>query len=208
MFDWERVFLVKPDGTELALLATNENGKLVTMIKDGGTNIFIKNVFHLGPAWTPKDLFMIPDAAASGNGVDEAVGMATNDFGQIIAMVKDSATNTFLYNAFFLNRDWTAVGIADIPDIAGGGQREFMLLGQNNCTGESLVQIKDSATNVFIRNVKILTTDHFPLALEAVTVNGQPAAAALGYDPNAVTFLVQVKNATNGAFIRNLNFFQ
>jgi hypothetical protein len=146
---------------ELGLLATNQAGQIVVMVKDAGTNAFIKNVFYLNSNWSPIGALAVPDFASSNAG-EVGLGAVNNDSGQIIFMVKDSGTNAFINNVFPLGSNWEASSGVIVPDDDGNGASELVALGVSKISGKIVIQVRDTASGAFIRNLSPLGSNWTP----------------------------------------------
>lgn len=146
---------------ELGLLATNAQGQIVVMVKDAGTNVFIKNVFFLSSSWSALGALSIPGFA--GSSADEiGLGAVNLGSGRIVVMVKDAGTNAFLNNVFPLSSNWDLISGLVVADETGNGASELVALGVNKVSGKIVVQVRDAATNNFIRNLSPLGSNWTP----------------------------------------------
>jgi hypothetical protein len=207
---WEPLQLLAIDnldanpGPELAVLATNDAGQIVSMVKDATTNTFIRNVFFLNSNWYPIQAVVLKDF--SGNAASEigllAQNMATN---QVVFTVKDAATNTFLNNVFPLGSGWEPIKAIAIPDENANGAEEIAVLGVSGESGKLIIQVRDSSSGEFLRNVSVLGSNWRPLDIVHVPGVGGPSG---GFSVLAIrkvdnVAVVQTIDALDGSVISN-----
>jgi hypothetical protein len=146
---------------ELGLLATNAEGQIIVTVKDAGTNAFIRNVFFLNANWSVLGAGSVPDFADSAAG--ELVLAASNkSSGQLVMMLKDGGTNTFLNNVFPLGSNWQMRAGLLIPDETGNDVAEVAVLGTNNDSGKIVIQVRDTGSGSFLRNLSVLGSNWTP----------------------------------------------
>jgi len=180
-------------------------GELAVQVRDGLSGAFIKNVFFLGDAWDPLQIFVVPDL--DGNPGPEIGLLATNSStGQIVVSIKDAATNTFVSNVFFLNSNWEPVNAIVIPDFDTNAGPEIGLLATNRTTGQIVFMAKDAATNAFIQNSFYLSSDWTPVQAAYVPdpAHGGPVVAVLAQNNTFGKIATMLKDVSNNGFVRNL----
>lgn len=181
------------------------NGELAVQIRDGLSGAFIKNVFFLGEAWDPLQIFVVPDL--DGNPGPEIGLLATNSTtGQIVVSIKDAATNTFVSNVFFLNSNWEPVNAIVIPDFDANPGPEIGLLAANRTTSQIVFMVKDASTNSFIQNSFYLSSDWTPVQAAYVPDAGHagPVVAVLAQNDTFGKIATMLKDVSNNGFVRNL----
>ena len=192
-------------GPELGVLATNDAGQIVVMLKDAKTNTFIKNVFFLNANWEPIQAIVLDDI--SENGAQEIGLLAKNkNSGQLVVMVKDAATNTFLNNVFPLGSGWDPVKVLALPDENANGSQELAVLGVNEATGKLVVQVRDSLTGQFLRNLEPLGSNWDPKDLVVLPDigGGIPGLSVLATRKSDDLPVVQTIEAISGDLITNV----
>jgi uncharacterized FlaG/YvyC family protein len=192
-------------GSEIGVLATNEVGQIAVMIKDAKTNTFIKNVFFLNANWEPIQAIILDDI--SENGAQEIGLLAKNkDSGQLVVMVKDAATNTFINNVFPLGAGWEPIKVVALPDENANGSQELALLGVNEATGKLVVQVRDSLTGQFLRNLEPLGSNWDPtdMVVLADIGGGVPGLSVLAIRKSDDLPVVQTIEAVSGDLVSNV----
>jgi len=191
-------------GQEVGVLATNDAGQIVVMVKDAKTNSFIKNVFFLNANWRPVQALVLPDF--SGNGADEIALLAQNrNSGQLVVAVKDSATNTFLGNVFPLGAGWAPYRLAMLPDENGNSAAELALLAGNLATGKLVVQVLDSGTGEVLRDFAPLGSNWTPRGMVTIPdVDGQPGLSILAVRKSDGLRVLQTVKAGSGELVSNM----
>ena len=188
---------------ELGLLATNAQGKIIVMVKDAGTNQFIRNVFFLNSNWSALGGLSIPSFA--GSGADE-IGLAAVNLGsgKNIVMVKDSGTNAFLNNVFPLSSNWELIGGAIVEDETGNGASEVAALGVTKVYGKIIIQVRDGATGVFIRNLSPLGSNWTPNNMLAYGSGAGQRFVVLAVRKSDQLPVVQTIEAVSGDLVSNV----
>ena len=190
---------------DLAVLGTNvSTGEIAVQIRDAVTGGFVKNAFFLNPTWTARQLLVLDNFDA--NPGEEVGVLATNEAGQIVVMVKDAKTNSFAKNVFFLNANWEPVQALEVYEFNGIRVPWIGLLAQNKVSGQIVFMIKDAPTNQFLVNVFPLGSGWKPLKAALLPdENGNGLElAVLGTNKSTGKLIVQVRDSSNGEFLRNL----
>ena len=192
--------------SEYAVLGQKSStGEIAAQVRSGGDGAFIRYVFFLNSAWGPLQLLALPDFAGAGS--PELGLLATNPAGQIVVMVKDASTNEFIKNVFYLNSNWTPTGALAIANYAGSVSSEIGVNASNTISGQKVLMIKDSETNGFIGNVFPLSANWDVVSgvmMPDETGNGVQEYAALGSAKTTGKILIQVRDAADGSFVRNV----
>lgn len=192
-------------GSELGVLATNATGQIAVMIKDASTNAFIRNVFFLNANWELIHAVMVPDR--NGNAAGELALLARNkNSGQVVAMIKDAATNTFLNNVFPFGAGWKPIKMVAMPDQNGNGMPELAVLALNLETGKPVIQIRDSMSGEFVRNLPALGSNWTPRDMLLVPDIGAGIAglAVFGVRKLDALPVVQTVRSDSGALVSNV----
>jgi hypothetical protein len=137
---------------EVGLLARNmTSGMLVIMLKDSGSNAFLKNVFPFGSGWLPIKVVALPDENA--NQAVELATLAVNGLsGKLVIQVRDALTGQFLRNLYPLGSNWEPQDIVAVEDI-GGGTPGLVLLAIRRIDGVAVVQTIDATTGDLVSNI-------------------------------------------------------
>jgi hypothetical protein len=192
-------------GPEIGVLAVNDiTGEIVVSVKDAASNAFIGNVFFLNANWDPISAIVIPGFDA--NTGDEIGVLAVNrSTGQIVVMVKDMLSNTFIKNAFYLNSNWTPVSSVFVPNAAHAGP-VVAVLASNNGTGQIVTMLKDVSDNTFVRNLFHLGSSWTPQFLDVVPAitTADDEVAVLGVNASDKP-VVQNKDAGTNTFVSNVS---
>ena len=173
------------------------------MVKDAGTNGFIKNVFYLNANWEAQDALAVPSFDA--NAASE-IGLAAvnSGSGQIVLMVKDSAGNTFLNNVFPLSSNFDLRSGALLPDETGNGASEYAAMGTNQGSGKIIIQLRDASTGVFIRNVSPLGSNWNPGNFLAYDLTAGRRFVVLAQRKSDGVLVIQAIDAASGALQYNV----
>jgi hypothetical protein len=189
---------------ELGVLATNDTGQIAAMVKDAGTNGFIKNVFFLNANWTP--LKAVPLAAEGTDGPRVALLAANNNSGQLVVMVKEAASNTFLENLFPFGSAWMPEDIVAVEDQNGNGYSEIAVLAINESSGKPVIQLRDSDNGSFVRNINPLGSNWRVTQM----VNAGDADGDTGDDLSVIGVrksdrleVIQTLRASDGSLVSN-----
>jgi hypothetical protein len=190
---------------DIAVLAVNRNtGEIVAQIRESSTGAFIKNNFFLNAAWRPLDIVALEGFDL--NPGPELAVLATTPEGQIVAAVKDAASNGFIRNVFYLNANWEPVDFVAIDNLPSQVEPVLALLARNRSTGKIVTMIKNASSNSFVKNVFHLSnafTPHAVAVLEDIDANPGPEIAVIG-TAGSGKIIVQLKDAETNTFIRNL----
>ncbi len=190
---------------DIAVLAVNRNtGEIVAQIRESSTGAFIKNNFFLNAAWRPLDIVALE--GFDPNPGPELAVLATTAEGQIVAAVKDAASNGFIRNVFYLNANWEPVDFVAIDSLPSQAEPVLALLARNRSTGKIVTMLKNASSNAFVKNVFHLSsafTPHAVAVLEDIDANPGPELAVIG-TAGSGKIIVQLKDAETNTFIRNL----
>jgi len=188
---------------ELGLFATNDAGQIVVMVKDAGANAFIKNVFYLNSNWQPLGALAMPDF--SGNSTGEIGMAAVNEgSGQIVLMVKDAATNSFLNNVFPLSSNFEVVAGVVIPDETSNGASEVAAMGPNKVSGKIVIQLRDGSSGVFIRNLFPLGSNWTPVDMLSYGGGASQRFLVSARRKSDGIQVVQILEGSSGALVGNV----
>jgi len=195
------------DGSEeLAVLAEGlATGEIAVQIRDAASGAFVKNVFFLNPNWTAEALLEFGEIDT--NAGPELGVLGTSSAGQIVVMVKDAGTNTFIRNVFFLNSNWRPVKALVLEDFSGNMANEVALLAQNRQSGQLVVMTKDAATNTFLNNIFPLGSAWEPITavvLPDENSNGSQELAVLASQKDTGVLVIQVRDPMSGQHLRDM----
>ncbi len=195
------------DFPEVGVLARKPStGEISVQIRDGATGAFIRNLFFLNANWSPIKAVVIPDLAEPATGVPEVGVLARNDSsGQIVVMMKDAGSNTFVGNVFFLNANWTPRDVIVLEEYPGVDNAVLALLASHNTTGKIVTMIKDPATNDFLINLFHLGSNWTPVGMgeAADTIGGTPEVTVLGIHSLYNLVVAQSKDSASNTFVAN-----
>jgi hypothetical protein len=206
---WQPIQLVAlPDfagsaAPEIGLLATNDLGQIVVMVKDAGTNAFIRNVFFLNANWTPQGALPIANFGGAVSG-EIGLGAFNNGSGQIVVMVKDASSNVFLNNVFPLGSSWELVSGAIVPDETANGASEIASLGVNKSSGKIVIQVRDGSSGVFIRNQSPFGSNWTPGNMLAYGSGGSQVFVVIATRKSDGLPVVQTIEALSGNLVGNV----
>lgn len=192
-------------GPEIAVLAVSSAGQIAVMIKDAATNNFIGNLFFLNDNWEPLQAVVIPDR--NGNLADEVGLVAKNiETGKLVIMVRDALTNEFLNNVFPFGTGWTPLEVAVLPDETANGAAELATLAVNDATGKLVIQVRDSQTGQFLRNLPVLGSNWDAQDLAAImdVGDGTRGLAVLAERRDGRIQVVQTIEAMSGGLVSNV----
>jgi len=186
-------------GDELAVLATTHTGQIVASVKDAGTNSFIRNVFFLNPNFRALDLVVVADVP--GESVPALALLARNrETGLIVTMLKSPADNRFIRNLFHLSNAFTPIAAEVVEGSDASPGSELAVLGVAD-TGKIVVQIKDTGTNAFVRNLFPLGSAWEPLGMTRigdVDGNSQGEIAVMARRKSDGKLVIQTQDVLTG----------
>jgi hypothetical protein len=192
--------------SELGVLGVHiDTGKVRVQIKDALTGGTIKSIYF-SKDYAPQQVEVIPDT--DNNGAPELGVLGVNvNTGAIRVQIKDTLTKNIIKNVSF-SKNYTPRQFVVLPDINSSGAPELGVLGVNVNTGKVRVQIKDALTGSNVKNVSF-SKDYAPYQVEVIpdiNSSGAPELGVLGVNVNTGAVRVQIKDASAGNNVKNVNF--
>ena len=187
-------------GTQEVMALRLQNGDIKAQVSDANSGQAIGDPTFLNDSWTAQSVFGMP----AGSGNNTAVLATQNSNGLPIVQIKDPATGALVTNLFPWSTAWTILDTDSVPGAASGGGDALASLASRNSDGLMGVELRDPANNSRIRLIYPLGFGWSAINLEVVNVNGAWAVAVLATRDSDGLAIVQVRNATSGALIRNV----
>lgn len=190
----------------IATLATRtSDGLMGVELRDPANGSLIRIIYPLGLGWTAKEL-----AVVTAGGVPAIAVLATRDSdGLTIVQVRNASDGSLIDNVFPLGLGFSPQELKAMPDINGDGSGEIAVRMTRDSDGLELIQIRDSATNVFIKNVYPIgagfggwRTQQF----EVLDYAGTTVLGVLSLGQSDTLTLVQMRNPLSGGIINNTFF--
>ena len=194
--------------SELAVLSQNPStNAVVAQVKDSFTGLLIRAVWF-SDAYTPVDLDVVPDI--NDNDSSELALLSTNlSNGKVLMQVKDSFTGLLIRNVWFSDV-FTPIDLTVIPDLNSNDSSELAVLSMNESNEKVVVEIKDPATGLLVKNVWFSDAYNYaPLELAVLNdlnSNNSPELAVLSIKESTGKVVVQIKDSWTGLLIRNVYF--
>jgi CSLREA domain-containing protein len=159
------------------------------------------------PARSVESLVTIDDVTGGGMPDIAVLGasLKPTDSRMFVRACEDGA---FVRNQPFFTGDWVTLDAVSMPDLGGGVHDDLAVLGANRLTGEIAVQIRDSVTGAFVRNVFYLAAPMQPrqlVVVEGFDPNPGPELGVLMTEEGG-RHILMIKDAGTGAFAGNLFF--
>ena len=192
----------------IAVLATRESdGLAIVQVRNAVSGALIRNVFPLGLGWSPVELKVIPDV--NNNSVDEvAVRMTRDSDGLEIIQVRDAQTNNLVGNVYPIGAGSGGWQTQKFEALDMGSTVVLGVLSVRDSDNQVLVQLRNILTggviknNFFIGPPWVLQQDY--RVISDFTGNGMDELAVLMRNPQTKDRLVQIRDASTGAVIRNV----
>ncbi|MEM7314467.1 MAG: hypothetical protein AAF497_15075, partial [Planctomycetota bacterium] len=189
----------------LAVVAKRStDGLMVVQLRSPTNNLLIRNIYPLGFGWTPLALSVL-----NVNGAAAVAVLASRDSDNLtLVQVRRVSDGDLIRNVFPLGLGWTALELTVLPDVDGNGADEIAVRMSRDIDGLEVVQIRDSSTQSFIRNLYPLpiSAGWTTVGMTQVPNNGSPALAILSVRASDGQMLVQIREAFSGNLVRN-SFF-
>jgi len=146
---------------ELAVLATDANGKGRVNIKDTSTGTWVSTLSY-PDGFNPVALAVVSDL--SGNNIPElaVLGTDAND-GRVKAILDDSSSRARVKMVFY-PVDFSPAALAVVPDLSGNNAPELAVLGTDAKDGTVKALLKDSSSGNWVNVVSFFTLDPFDIA--------------------------------------------
>ena len=190
----------------LAVLATRaSDGLTLVQVRRVSDGQLIRNVYPLGPGWTPREMKVLPDM--NQNGADEvAVRMVRKADGLMVVQIRDGETNALVSNVYPIgagNGDWH---VRQFESLLVHGQRRLAILATHIASQQVLVQIKNPLSGAVERNLYYLPPprelrDNMLIIPDYTGDNSDEIAVPMYSEE--LGRLIQVRNSGDGTVIRN-----
>jgi len=192
-------------GPDIGVVAVNAAGDIKIPLADAATGTPIRDLRFLNANWEPLQAVVIPDY--NGNGIAEVALLGSKKgTNRLIIQVRDGGTNEFLTNIFPLSAVWRPVKMALLPDRNANGAAEIAVMAVKEGSGRLLVQVRDSRTGQFLRNLTPLSARWEPKDMVVLPnleggVTGLSVLATRREDGRPI---IQTINAANDSLISNV----
>lgn len=179
-----------------------DNEVIKAQVSDASTGQVIRDLSFLNSDWTAQSVFGMP--ANNGGSPGTAVLATRNSDGLPIVQVKNPVDGSLVGNIFPWSGAWNILDTDYVPGAAAGGETALAILASRKSDGLMGVELKDPSNDSRIRLIYPLGFGWSAINLEVVDVNGSMAVATLATRDADGLAIVQVRDATTGALIRNV----
>jgi hypothetical protein len=125
-----------------------------------------------------------------------------------LVQVRDALTGSLIKEVTF-SKDFAPVALTSLTDLDGNGAGELAALGVNNVTGAFQVEVRDAAKGTLVKDVP-LNAAYLSQALAMlsdINGSGMPELAVLSEHANDGSVVVHIRDALNGATVKDIKFF-
>ena len=188
----------------LALLKPDDDGEIRVRSVNPTDGQLISELRFLNPSWSAFGVYSVPNLSSQGNAGVGVAAVRSPDFLPIIQF-KDVVTGALISNVFPLSAGWSLVAIEVVPGAGTNGGPAIAVLAVRDSDGLMVVQLRDIASNQFIRNVFPLGAGWVPMGLGVIeNTQGGPSLAVLARRLSDNLTIVQVRLASDASLVRNL----
>ncbi|MEM7282443.1 MAG: hypothetical protein AAF438_12535, partial [Pseudomonadota bacterium] len=188
---------------EAGALWLSNNGGMDVQINDPQSGALIRQIPYLGKVWEPVEAAAL-EGLSAGSGSAVAVMAKQVGTGVPIIQIKDSSDGSLVKNVFPWSSAWDVLDLDVIPGAGAGGQPALAILANRKSDGLMGVELRDPVAGNRIRIVYPLGFGWTAKQLAIADVNGQAAVAVLAFRNADNLAIVQVRNATTSALVRNV----
>ncbi len=188
---------------EAAALWLADDGSMDVQLNDPQTGALIRQIPFLSKVWAPIEAASMEGLSAGSGSALGVLAKQVSD-GLPIIQVKDAADGSLVRNVFPWSAAWNVQDLDVVPGAGTGGQPALAVLATRKADGLMGVELRDPVAGNRIRIVYPLGFGWTAKELAVATVNGQAAVAVLAFRDSDNLAIVQVRNASTGALIRNV----
>ncbi len=171
-------------------------------ISDASDGVPQDTLSFLGSVWSPQGLLSVNGIGTSGRGI--GVFATNNDSDVMAVQLRNASDGALIRNVFPLSSAWRGVDIDTVPGQATAGLSAVAVLAERRSDNLMGVELLDPTSGGRIRILYPLGLGWRAEALDTVDVNGAPAIAVLATRDSDGLAIVQVRDASNNALIRNV----
>jgi hypothetical protein len=196
------------DGTmEIGVLAVKAaDGRFLVQVRNAMGAPAPRNLFYLGPTFTPESVFLVPDS--DGDGTPEIGVLATkNSDGRILVQVRDAFGSPDPRNIFVLGTGYVPVGAVAMEDADGNGGTEIAVLASRTSDGKMATDVRNVVLPRNPRAIFFMDATFTPDALLVVDDrdgNSVPDLGVLATRGSDQRRRIQFKNASGPVGTRDI----
>jgi hypothetical protein len=127
-------------------------GRVMVQVKNAKAGSLVRNMQY-NKAYTPRSLAAAPDIDLN-QGPELALLGINETLGKVMAETRDAITGFLVEKAFFTSTG-APQALTVLPDTNQDGNPDLAALGTNKNTGKVMIEIRDTLTGKWLRNIAI-----------------------------------------------------